>query len=115
MRLALFGTNAETSQHVRRLVVQTSQDGKLLSLEVTYGDEGNFVRLGLDRTEEARDWTLDLDHAAGEEIVGMQMVYGTLGSHMGLKVSLFAWKGRCPPPTQQQLSLIGLYECRPIA
>lgn len=88
VRLALSGTNAETSQNIHRLVVQTSRDGKLLSLEITYGDEKDPVRLGLDRNEKARDWTLDLDHAVGEEIVGMEMMYHTTGWQMGFKVTL---------------------------
>lgn len=85
--LALFGTDIEAQQDVRRIAVKTSRDGKLLSLEVKRGDDEECVRLGYDRAEKTRDWTLDFDNAAGEEIMGMEVFYHSSGWQMGFKVT----------------------------
>ena len=85
--LSLFGSNTETPPQVRRLAVQTGQDGKLLSVKVTRGDEKECARLGLDRAKNIRDWILDFDHAAREEIVGLEVFYHVSGWQMGYKVT----------------------------
>lgn len=86
--LARFQTSPETLQRIRRLTLQTTRNGKLCSLDVTYGHNEECIRLGLDVVEATQYSSFDFDYAAGEEIVGIEVFYHTSGWQVGFKVAL---------------------------